>query len=278
MAKLNLPQVGNKIVNGVKRHSPEILITMGVTGLVSAGIMGVRATPKALRIIEEEKERINHELYIQSEETGERYEPIDKLDPKDVVRMTWKCYAPAVATGIVSIACIVGGSTVNHRRNAAIATAYTLSETAFKEYRDKVVETVGEKKEKVVREAVHKDILEKNPVADKEILYTNGGEVRCFDVWSGRYFMSDMNTLQRVVNELNERMINSFNSCVSLNEFYYKLGLTETKAGNDLGWRLDGERRLIELNVTSLVAPEDGVPCLVVDFKTRPTYDFDSMY
>lgn len=278
MAKLNLQQVGNTVVKGVKKHSPEILITMGVTGLVSAGVMGVRATPKALMIIEEEKERINHELYVLAEDTGERYEPIDKLEAKDVVRLTWKCYVPAVVTGVVSIACIVGGSTVNHRRNAALATAYTLSETAFKEYRDKVVETVGEKKEKAVREAVHKDILEKNPVENKEVVFTGTGDVRCYDVWSGRYFMSDMNTLQRTVNELNERMINSFTASVSLNEFYYKLGLAETKVGNDLGWRLDGERRLIELNVSSQVSPEDGVPCLVVDFKNRPVYDFDSIY
>lgn len=278
MTKLNLTKVGNTIVTGVKRHSPEILITMGVTGLVSAGVMGVRATPKALRIIEEEKEKINHALYEKAEETGERYEPVNKLLAKDVVRLTWKCYIPAVATGVVSIACIVGGSTVNLRRNAALATAYTLSETAFKEYRDKVVETVGEKKEKVVREELHKDVLEKNPIEGKEIVFTNGGEVRCYDVWSGRYFMSDMNTLQRSVNELNERMINNFNPYISLNEFYYKIGLSETKVGDDLGWRLDGSKRLIELDISSLVTPEDGVPCLVVDFKNRPTYDFDSNY
>lgn len=278
MAKLNLAKVGNTIVSSVKRHSPEILITMGVTGLVSAGIMGVRATPRALQIIEEEKEKVNHALYEKAEETGERYEPVNKLLVKDVVRLTWKCYVPAVATGLVSIACVVGGSTVNMRRNAALATAYTLSETAFKEYRDKVVETVGEKKEKVVREELHRDILEKNPVENKEIIVTNTGDVRCFDVWSGRYFMSDMNTLQRVVNEMNEQMINKFNPYISLNDFYYRLGLTETKAGDELGWRLDGERRLVELNVTSLVSPEDGVPCLVVDFKTRPQYDFDSNY
>ena len=182
---------------------------------------------------------------------------------------------PAIVTGAVSIACIAGGSSVNVRRNAALATAYTLSETAFKEYQDKVVETIGEKKEKTVREEVHKEILEKNPIAGREIVFTGTGDVRCYDAWSGRYFMSDMNTLHKVVNELNERMINSFNSYVSLNEFYYKLGLMETKAGDALGWRLDGERRLIELSISSLVTPEDGVPCLVVDFKTRPHYDYD---
>lgn len=278
MVKLNLAKVGNTIVANVKRHSPEILIAMGVTGLVSAGVMGVKATPKALAIIEEETANINNALYDRAMATGEEFEPVEKLLPKDVVRLTWKCYIPAVATGVVSIACIVGGSSVNLRRNAALATAYTLSESAFKEYRDKVVETVGEKKEKIVREELHKDVLEKNPIENKEIIFTNNGEVRCYDVWSGRYFMSDMNTLQRNVNELNERMINSFNACVSLNEFYYKIGLPETKVGDELGWRLDGEKRLIELSISSLVTPEDGVPCLVVDFKNRPQYDFDSAY
>lgn len=277
MTKMDLAKVGNKIVSGVKRHSPEILIAMGVTGLVSAGIMGVKATPKALMLIEEEKERINHELYEQMEETDERYEPIDKLPAKDVVRLTWKCYIPAVATGVVSIACIIGGSSVNLRRNAALATAYTLSESAFKEYRDKVVETVGEKKEKTVREAVHKEMLEKNPVGKNEIIVTNTGEVRCYDAWSGRYFMSDMNTLHRVVNEMNETMIRSYNSCISLNDFYYRIGLPEVKVGDYIGWRIDGDRGLIKLDVTASVTPEDGIPCLVVDFVKRPEYGFDDI-
>jgi hypothetical protein len=278
MAKLNLAKVGNTIVAGVKRHHPEILITMGVTGLVSAGIMGVRATPKALALIEEEKENINHALYDRAMETGEEYEPVEKLLPKDVVKLTWKCYIPAVTTGVISIACIVGGTSANMRRNAALATAYTLSETAFKEYKDKVVETIGEKKEKEVQEEVHKDMLKKNPVASKEIIVTNTAEARCYDAWSGRYFMSDRNTLDRIVNELNEEMISSFNPCVSLNEFYYKLGLPEVKIGDYIGWRIDGDRRLLKLNITSTLAPEDGMPCMVVDFATRPEYGFDEIH
>lgn len=276
--KKSLAKVGNTIVSGVKRHHPEILIAMGVTGLVSAGVMGVRATPKALAIIEEEKEKVNHALYERAEETGERYEPIDKLLVKDVVRLTWRCYIPAVTTGIVSIACIVGGTSANMRRNAALVTAYSLSETAFKEYKEKVVETIGEKKEKEVREELHKDMLEKNPIGNKEIFITNTNEVRCYDAWSGRYFMSDRNTLDRVVNELNEEMISSFNPCVSLNDFYYKVGLPDVKVGDYIGWRIDGDRKLLKLNITATIVPEDGSPCLVIDFAQRPEYGFDEIY
>lgn len=272
MKKLKLSEIGNTITTGVKRRSPEILITMGVTGLVSAGIMGVKATPQALMIIEEEKERINRELYEHAEETGERYEPIDKLLPKDVVRLTWKCYIPAVVTGVISIACITGGSRVSLRRNATLATAYTLSETAFKEYRDKVIETVGEKKDKIVREAISKDKLEKEPVDNKEVIITERGNTLCYDVISGRYFKSDMDLLNKAVNEVNRRLINY--NYISLNDFYYEIGLSGTKLGNELGWHID--RGTIELDFSAQLA-SNGEPCLVVDYMGKmPQYNFDT--
>lgn len=274
MSKMSLSKIGNDIVAGAKRHSPVIMVAMGTTGLVGSAVMAVSATPKAMQLIEEEKGRINREIYLEAEENGTRVEPIDHLHPLDVIKLTWKCYAPAVILGAASIGCIVGGMNVNLRRNAALATAYTLSETAFKEYREKVVDTVGEKKEKAVREEIHKDMITENPPTPQEVIVTDGGSVRCYDAWSGRYFLSDRNTLERVVNELNRKMIDSFGSYVSLNDFYYGIGLEGTTVGEDLGWRLDGDRKLIRIDFDTHLSP-DGVPCLVVDFLTRPQYGYD---
>ena len=274
MSKANLSKIGNNFVSGVKKRSPEILITMGVAGLVSAGIMGVRATPRALMIIEEEKERINKELFEEVENTDEMYCPIDKLRPIDTLRLTWKCYIPAVTMGVVSIACIVGGSSINMRRNAALATAYTLSEATFREYRDKVVETVGEKKEKTVREKVSQERIDRDPIDNKEIIITEKGNTVCYDVLSGRYFKSDMDQLNKAVNEVNRRMISQ--NYISLNEFYYEIGLSGTKLGNEMGWRLDNG--MIELDFSAQLA-SDGNPCLVVDYtNTMPQYDFDKWF
>lgn len=271
MGKIKLSELPNKIATGAKRNSPIIFVTVGTIGMVSAGVMAVKATPRALELIEEEKERINRDLYEQAEESGERYEPIDKLHPKDVVRLTWKCYIPAAVTGVLSIACITGGSAMNLRRSASLATAYSLTENAFREYRNKVVETVGEKKDKVVREAIAKDHLEKNPVENKEVIITDRGDTLCYDVLSGRYFMSNMDQLNKAVNEINRRMIN--HNYISLNEFYYEIGLSNTTLGNVLGWHID--RGTIELEFSAQLA-DNGEPCLVVDYMDNmPIYDYD---
>ena len=273
MKKLNLSKVPKQISVAFKKRSPEILTGVGIIGMAGSAVLAVKATPKALMLIEEKKREINNAILEDAAANGEHCERIENLKPLDVVKVSWKCYIPAVVTGTLSIACLVGASSVNARRNAALAAAYTLSESAFKEYKDKVVETIGEKKEKEVKKEIFKDRLEKEPAPSKEIILSDG-DVLCYDSWSGRFFKSDKNTLERVVNELNKQMIDSFNSYISLNDFYSEIGLSETKVGYELGWRLDGYDKLIELNYYSDIT-DDGTPYLVIDFNTRPVYDYD---
>ena len=130
MNKPNLSKIAKGIRMSISKHSPEILTGIGIAGMVTTTVMAVRATPKALILIEERKEEID----------------VDKLTPIELIKATWTCYIPAAITGGLSIICLIGASSVNTRRNAALATAYTLSESALKEYQGKVIETIGEKK------------------------------------------------------------------------------------------------------------------------------------
>ena len=196
---------------------------------------------------------------------------LDKLEPKDVIKTVWKCYIPAVITGVMSVACIVGASSVNARRNAALMAAYTLSETSLKEYKEKVVDMVGESKEKEIREEIVKDKLEKNPVNDREVVITKTGNTLCYELMTGRYFRSDINSINAAVNELNRRMIASPCGNVSLNEFFNEIGLSNTESGNMLGWNIDGGT--IEVDYTWQTA-DNNEPCCVVEYITKPTYDY----
>jgi hypothetical protein len=181
----------------------------------------------------------------------------------------WKCYIPSAITGVTSTACLIGASSVNLRRNAALATAYTLSETALTEYREKVVETLGEKKEKVVRDAIAKDKVTNDPVNQQNIIITGKGETLCYDAMFGRYFRSDIDKLKKIANDLNRRMRDEM--YISVNEFFYEVGLGDVAAGHDLGWNID--KGYIELEFSSQLA-SDGTPCLVIGFETPPTYGF----
>ena len=252
------------LVNGFKKviikRSPEILTGIGIAGMISAGVLAVRATPKALELIHERKE----ELY-----------PLDEdkklsLTPLETVKICWKCYIPAVSTCILSAACIIGASSVHTKRNAAIAAAYKLSEKALIEYKDAVIETIGEKKELEVRDKMAEKHIEKDPVSKTEVIITDKGTSLCYDSISGRYFKSDIETIKRAENVINKQLLSDM--YVSLNDFYDEIGLDYTKVGRELGWSVD--EGLIEIHFSSQLA-DDGTPCLVVEYYTPPRYNFD---
>lgn len=239
----------------VSARSPEILTGIGIAGMITTTVLAVKATPKAMSLIEDKKNE----------------EWADELSPLDVVKVAWKPYIPAIVTGAVSVACIVGASSVNAKRNAALATAYKLSETALTEYREKVVETIGEKKEQIVRDKVAEERVKKNPVSKNEVIVTGNGKTLCFDPISGRYFMSSIEAIKRAENELNKQLIHDIFGYISLNDFYDELGLDRTIIGNDLGWNTD---QLIDVSFSSQLN-DNGEPSVVLDFLSTPKYGYD---
>ena len=269
----------SKLLKGAKvtltKHSPEILTGIGIAGMLTTTILAVKATPKALELIEKKKEEINDQKFDKEfNKDGDlrNYHEVNKLSFGDTFKAVWKCYIPAAVTATASIACLIGASSVHIKRNAILATAYQLSETALTEYKEKVIETVGNKKEEVIRDKVNKERLEKNPVSKNEIIVTEQGNTLCYDHMSGRYFKSDIEKIKKAVNELNERILHDF--YVSLNDLYDVLGLHSISLGDKLGWNSD--MGLVRVNFSSQLA-DNGTPCLVIDFDRPPKYDFDRM-
>ena len=253
---MKIPNV-SKLVKGAKvfasRHSPEILTGIGIAGMVTTTILAVRETPKALMLIKDAE-------YEKKE---------GSLTVAEKFKACWKCYIPATVTGVASITCLIGASSANLRRNAALATAYKLSETALTEYREKVVETFGEKKEQLVRDKIDKDRLEKNPVSNNNVIITGNGDSLCYDSLFGRYFNSDIDKIKRAINELNREMINGM--YVSLNDFYDQLNLDPIEIGDDLGWNIDDG--LIDIDFGSQIA-SDGRPCVTISYTIAPRYGY----
>lgn len=243
----------------ISKHSPEILTGIGVTGMITSTVLAVKATPKALKLIEDAK--------------GHGETRADSLPVKTVIKVAWKPYIPAIVTGLVSVSCIVGASTINTKRNAALATAYAISEKTLSTYREKVIETIGEKKEKEIREKIAQDEIDRNPPSKGQIYITSSGKTLCRDAISGRYFYSSIEAIKKAVNELNRDM--TYHQYISLDEFYYKLGLDSIKNGSRLGWNLDDG--LIELDFGTCLSDNDE-PCIVVDYQNGPKYDFDKLF
>lgn len=254
MGKTNLATIVASTRQFVSRRSPEILTGIGIAGMISTTVLAVKETPKAMELIEAKK----------------REEWLDELSPVEMVKVAWKPYIPAIVTCVTSTACLIGASSVSAKRNAALATAYKLSETALAEYREKVIETIGEKKERTVRDKVAEERVKKNPVSKNEVIITGNGKTLCFDPISGRYFMCSIETIKRAENTLNKQMLHDISGYVSLNEFYDEIGLDHTSVGDDLGWNTD---QIIDIDFSSQLN-DTGEPSVVLDYLVAPKYDF----
>lgn len=253
MKKLNLSAVAKGIKSAVVKHSPEILTGIGIAGMITTTVLAVRATPRAITLLEGEG------LYLDD-------------DPPviEVVKTAGPCYIPAMLTGTMSVVCLIGANSVNLRRNAALAAAYTLSESTLKEYQEKVIESIGPRKEQAIKDAIAKDKVDRDPVGNKEVIVTGKGDTLCYDAISGRYFKSDIDRLKKAENTLNRQMRDEL--CITLNEFYDEIGLPSIAVGEDLGWNID--RGYIDLHFSSQLAA-DGTPCLVVEYRVAPQYNYN---
>lgn len=249
-----------KLARSISHNSPTIFTWLAVGGVGLTTAEAIKATIKAVRIIDEK-----------GSYTNARKEDLSKLDVlKETVRLTWPCYISTLLIGGSTIYFIVSSNSINHRRNAALVSLCSLTETAFKEYKTQVVKTIGAKKEREIQDEVYKERLINSPPTQHktEIIITGKGETLCYETTSGRYFKSDIESIRKTENELNRIMLSDM--FIPLNEVYYALGLPDTKLGKELGWDIDNG--FIEFTFSSQLM--DGVPYLVVDCGLPSTYDY----
>ena len=251
--------VWRHLVSAARRESPKLLTGLGIGGMTASTILAVKATPEAMR-------RIN----------AKRRELRRKLTPKETVQAAWRCYIWSGVTWGASCGCLIASLAVNDRRNAALAAAASIANEGLAEYRSKVVETIGKKKESAILDSIDRDRVERNPPPKQlEAPPETGGPepVLCYDAMLGNYFYSDIETLRRAANELNYRMNNMSEPYVSLNEFYEEIGLPSIDIGEELGWRND--HGMIELRFSSQLI--NGRPVLVVSHLNPPEYDYNKV-
>lgn len=248
---MKLKALASALWMGAKRHSPEILVGLGIAGAASSVIFAVKATPKAMILLDEKRQELG----------------VEKLEAKEIIKTAAPVYIPTAVSFGVSVACIIGASSVNARRNAALTAAYTLSESTLRTYRDKVLETVGEDKEREIRQAAAIEQQQKTPETQTVVVNHAAGQLKCFDSLSGRYFTATKNEIDKAVNEFNRQLRDDMR--ISLNEWYDLIGLDQNKLGDMLGWDID--RGYIETCYASRL-DEEGMPCLVVNYVEPPHY------
>lgn len=202
----------NKAQIFLKKNSPMILTVVGASGVVVTAVLSVKATPKAMALLDDARNVKGEDLTI-----------IEKI------QVAWKPYIPAAVTGLSTIVCIFGANHLNTKSQASLMSAYALLDQSFKEYRDKVNDIYGENADTNVKN----EIVKSNYDGD---LTTDPDSEMFFDFYSMTFFKSTMEDVKNV-----ERIfMNVLNShgVVFVNDYLDLLGLDHTPLGHQKGWSL----------------------------------------
>ena len=229
-------------------NTPTILTAIGVTGTIATAVLASRASFKASEVLQEAEKNVTS------------YEDGPSLDNREKFDLVWKLYIPAATTGVVTLACIITANRVSNRRAVALASAYSISQEAFREYKEKVFEKIGEKKEQAVRDEIAQDRVNNNPPS---LIVANTTKTLCFDSYSGRPFESDLESIRTAVNDINYQLLSD--DYASLTDFWEKIGLDRTSDSDEIGWNIDRK-----LEVEYAAALFEGKPVLTIEFRTIP--------
>lgn len=261
------PGLSNMIKKGtnyINNNSSAVLTGIGIAGVICAIGKAIEKTPEAMDAVVEKAEE---ELQTDG---------LDFVDAKEalgtpkVIATGIKYYIPSIALGSMSIACFVGAQSINAKRNAALATLYAVTSNEFNTYKDEVVKKLGEKKEHEIVDRISEKKINDNPLSNSEVV-VNNGDTLFYDTWSGRYFKSSISKVERAVNEINAECIEDL--CASLNDFYFLIGLPETKCGDNCGWNTD---RKLNVYFSAQLADNDE-PCIVLNYNTEPFVNYTQL-
>ena len=247
----------NKLVRHAKvfleRNASTILTTIGGVGVVTTSVLAVKATPKAMRLVEKAEEA-----------KGE------KLTKFETIKVAGPSYIPAVVTGAATIACIFGANALNKRQQAALMSAYALIDNSYKEYKRKVVELYGQEAADAVQAEIASDKYEESDISVAE------GKELFFDSYSGRYFESTLADVRKAECEINRELNIGGYACI--NELYDMLGMPHIEGGSTIGWSTFADYEMFGYSWVDFLLTkatiDDDIECTIVDMQNEPYADF----
>ena len=240
----------NKLLNAskmfVKKNGSTILTCVGSAGVVATSIMAIKATPKAMMLLDDA-----------------RKEKGDNLTKFEKVMVAGPAYIPAVVVGVSTIACIFGANALNKRQQAALMSAYALLDSTYKEYQSKVVDLYSEEADSRIKKEIAKDkYLGDDKLVDNDALF--------YDEFSGRYFESTNAKVLKAEYETNKKISDHGGAC--LNDFYHALGLEPTRYGDRLGWSVNDLSLGFRHEKFIL---DDGLEGCIITFVQEPILGFE---
>lgn len=245
-----------RLGRSLSRHSPEILLFSGLGGMLTSIIFAVRATPKALQLIEEKEAETVPE----------------------VIKAAAPVYIPAAISFAASATAIIFGNRIKAGRYAGLTIAYEALRESIAAYRDKVTEVIGEKKEKNIRDEISKERLDVIPAESFAIPVYNSEDYPMVDSGTGAVFPATVAKIDKGVNYANREKNSKF--CISYAELLYEWGVPKSLWRHradfveHAGWNSDDED--IEAVRTYSSLP-DGRPTCIITLYPEPHIGYDKI-
>lgn len=240
-------------------NSPTILTSVGVVGTLTTAYLAGKASFQVGGAIAAHNAEVS---------TG----PEMVMTPREIVEFVteeglWKLYISPAVMALATVTCIIGANKVGARRAAGLAAGYTIVEKSFEEYRDKVVEKFGERKEQAVHDEIAQDRINATYSDDVRLLGVSEGEI-CYDSFGGQYFLNSVEGINAAINVLNNLINND--GFASLADLYRLLEMETPPFSESIGWNSD---RLLEPRISSTLA-HGSKPIVVMGFSHEPMPDY----
>lgn len=246
---MNLGHVCKIAVAFSRTHAPEILTGVGVVGVFSTAVLSARAHLA-----------VHEAVLFEEARTGIDYKD---FPAKRKWELVYRPYSVAALSAIGTVAAVIASNRIGAGRAAAAVTALGAAQQAFDRYKSSAAEVLEPGQVRLVEDRVAEKRLGETKES-RQTIVVGDGDVLCLDSYSGRYFTSDVETIRKALNDLNNEILHS--AGVSLNEYYNAIGLETVSMGEQLGW---GDGIMLELDFNAQIA-ENGKPCLVVSFDREP--------
>lgn len=257
----------HKPVIFMKKNSSTILTCLGVLGLVGTAVLTSKATIKAVNITKE----------------AERNKD-DQLTVSETVKLVAPVYVPPILMGIATCGCIFGANVVSRKQQASLLSAYTLLDSSFKEYKNKLKELYGQEAHNNIIDSLMVEKAKSISITNEyfctncnlAIEDTNSEPKLFYDLFGKRYFESTIEQVISAEYHLNRNY--TLRGYAYLNELYDFLGLEETEYGDAVGWTPTDEGEFwIEFNHHKTTL-DDGLECYIIECPFAPSADFLEYY
>lgn len=235
----------------LRRNSSTILTCIGAVGVVVTAVMSVRATPKAIKLLDEA-----------TKEKGE------ELTTLEVIKTAAPVYIPPVMIGASTLVCLFGANILSQKSQASLASAYALLENYHKEYRKTLIRLHGEEI----------DIEVRNEMARAHCGYHHIG----LDVPDGKFIFYDeisgdsITCYEREIMDAEYHLNRNFTmrGYASYNEFRMFLGLSRVEYGEELGWTMSDGYSWIDFEHRLISQDDGGTEIYSIDMIFPPTSDY----